>query len=163
MRASLALLVPCLALAGSLSGLLSSGCDADATGAPESGTVNLGPDDGVDFQTGRKKTPGNYANADLVATANGDSGMRLASGGSSPTTSRPLLWFKNAGGLPQQFTDLASVPSSPEPTGSDVILNAKAGYGFLVEAKNGDLVRAWISAASAEDLTLQWARVVPGM
>lgn len=161
MRAHLAVLVPCLALVLAAGAL--PACDSDATGAPDSGTVSLGPDDGVDFQTGKKKSPGNFANADVIVTANGDSGMRMASGGSGPTTSRPLLWFKTAGGLPQAFDALASVPSTPAPTTADVILNAKTGYGFIVEAKGGDLVRGWVSAASASSVTLEWARVVPGM
>jgi len=133
-------------------------CD-DATSPPDSGTVVLTHDDGVDFVNGNLEDPGNFANSDLYATTNGDSGMKLATGGATVIDNRPITWFKNGGGISIEFPDLASVPASPAPTTFTAMLNAKTGYGFLLVAKNGDLVRGWVEEASKSSVRLQWARV----
>lgn len=133
-------------------------CD-DATSPPDAGTVTLKHDDGIDLVNGTLEDPGNYSNSDLYATTNGDSGMKLATGGATVIDNRPITWFKTGGGFAGEFTDLASVPGSPAPTTADPMLHAKAGNGFLLVAKNGDLVRGWVQAASDSSVTLQWARV----
>lgn len=133
-------------------------CD-DATAPPDAGTVTLEHDEGVDFVNGTFEDPGNYANSDLYATTNGDSGMKLATGGANVIDNRPITWFKTGGGLAGEFSDLASVPTTPAPTAADPMLHARLGNGFLLVAKNGDLVHGWISAASATSVTLEWARV----
>lgn len=137
---------------------LAPACD-DATAPPDAGTIVLKHDAGVDFVNGTLEDPGNYANSDLYATTNGDSGMKLATGGATVIDNRPITWFKNGGGLAMAFPDLASVPTSPAPTSADAMLHARTGNGFLLVAKNGDLVRGHVSDASATSLTLQWERV----
>lgn len=139
-----------------VSPLLACGDDA---APPDAGTITLGRDQGVDFGTGKVRDPGNYANADLFATHNGDAGMKLATGGDNPTHNRAITWFRN-GGLPGQFPDLASVPKAPLPTTSDQLVHAKTGNGFLLETADGDHVRGWLATASATSVTLEWQRVI---
>ena len=145
-----------LALALAVSSLIA--CDDDAP-PPDAGTVTLAHDQGVDFGTGRARDPGNFSNSDLFATSNGDTGLKLSSGGDSPTQNRPITWFRSGGGLPAEFADLASVPSSPLPTTADQLIHGKTGNGFLLETADGDHVRGWLAAASATSVTIQWERV----
>jgi hypothetical protein len=132
----------------------------DEAPPPAGGTVTLGADDGVDFHTGLVMSPGNFANSDLFASDNGNSGLKLSSGGDSPTSSRPTLWFRTAGMTLQTFASLADVPAAVPET-SDVLLHAKPGLGFVVETSDGDLVRGWLSAADTESVTIEWTREQP--
>ncbi len=134
-------------------------CD-DATAPPDAGTLTLKHDDGIDFVNGTLEDPGNYANSDLYATTNGVSGMKLATGGATVIDNRPITWFKTGGGLASEFAELAAVPTAPAPTAADPMLHARLGNGFLLVAKNGDLVHGWVAAASENSVTLQWARVL---
>lgn len=149
---------PMLLLAVAVASSLAA-CGDDAA-PPAGGTITLARDEGVDFGTGKVRDPGNYANSDLFATANGDSGMKLASGGDNPTHNRPITWFFTPGGLPSQFPDLASVPRAPLPTGAEQLVHAKTGNGFLLETADGDHVRGWLAAASATSITIEWQRVI---
>jgi hypothetical protein len=125
---------------------LALACGDDAP-PPDAGTATLGRDQGVDFGSGRVRDPGNFGNSDLFASANGDSGMKLASGGASPTDNRPVTWFQTSVGIYTVFPDLAGVPSAPSPTTVDHLVHAKPGYGFLLVTADGDLVRSWLAAA----------------
>jgi hypothetical protein len=146
-------LCTCLTLLAAL-----GACD-DASPPLDQGTVTVGADEGVDFATGALRAPGNYANSDLFFTANGDSGMKATTGGANPADNRPITWFRGGGGIAPTFPDLASVPTSPAPTTHDPLVHARANNGFLLRAKNGDLVRGWLARASAGSVTLQWQRV----
>jgi hypothetical protein len=134
-------------------------CD-DAGAPPDAGNATLAKDQGLDFATGRVRDPGNFGNSDLFASANGDSGMKLASGGASPTDNRPITWFQTSVGIYTEFPDLASVPSAPAPTTVDHLVHAKSGYGFLLVTAQGDLVRGWLRTASATSVTVDWQRVL---
>lgn len=147
------------ALVATLVAAFAGACDDDAP-PPDTGTATLQHDQGVDFGSGRTVTPGNFGNADVYVTTNGDSGMKLATGGSSPVDNRPITWFRTGGGLPAEFADLAAVPSAPEPTTFDANLHVKVGQGFLVKTKRGDLVRGFVASADATTISLAWARVV---
>lgn len=142
-----------------LAPFLSLACDSDPTPPPDAGTVVLAHDGGVDFATGTVVTPGTYANTDLYASTNGDSGMKLATGGPTIVENRPINWFKTGGGIATEFPDLASVPVTPLPTAVDAMLHAKPSLGFLLETAAGDHVRGWISAASSSSVTIEWERV----
>jgi hypothetical protein len=138
---------------------LGLGCGDDGGPPPDAGTVSIANDQGIDFSSGALEDPGNYANSDIFATANGDSGMKVVTGGNNPTHNRPITWFRTGGGIAPQFSDLASVPSAPAPTAYDALVHAKSGNGFLVRAANGDLVRGWLSSATANTITVQWERI----
>jgi len=147
---------PVIALSLLLVTLLACGNDA---APPDAGTVVVAHDQGIDFGTGRLRDPGNYSNCDLFATANGDGGLKLSTGGDLPTDNRPVTWFRTGGGFPQEFADLGSVPTAPLPAAVDGLVHAKPGYGFLLLTADGDHVRGWLEAASGTSVTLQWARV----
>lgn len=153
---------PRLAVAISFSFLVGlaalAACD-DASPPPDEGTVTLAGEQGIDFATGATRVPGNYANSDIFFTQNGDAGMKATTGGDNPTVNRPITWFRTGGQIAQIFPDLASVPTGPAPTTYDALVHAKVQNGFLMRAKNGDLVRGWLAAASAGSVTLQWERV----
>ncbi len=141
---------------------LAVGCDGPGGGAaPDSGTVTLRAEEGVNLVTGAWNEKGNYANSDLYATDNGSGGLKLAPGGDTPTHSRPVEWFQTAGGVYQTFPSLDAVPETL-PTGDASGLplpHAKSHNGFVVQISTGGYVRGWIERADAESLTLQWARV----
>ncbi len=146
------LLVPLLSLA-------SLACDSDPSAPPDSGTVVLATDGGVDFATGLVHSPGTYVNSDLYASPNGESGMKLTTGGPTIIVNRPVSWFKTGGGIATEFPDLASVPVTPLPTTVDAMLHAKTSLGFLLETAAGDHVRGWIASATSSSVTIQWERV----
>lgn len=133
-------------------------CADDASAPPQSGSTTLTKNTGLDFTTGALKNPGTYANSDLYATENGDSGMRLATGGDNPTDNRPSVWFRNAGSVLRTFASLDEVPTDA-PTGVDFMTNAKTGYGFVLESVDGDLIRGWIKSATATSVSIEWDRL----
>ena len=133
-------------------------CADDASPPPMSGSTTLTRNTGLDFTTGALMNPGTYANSDLYATENGDSGMRLATGGDNPTDNRPSIWFRNAGNVLRTFASLSEVPSDA-PTGVDFMTNAKTGFGFVLESVDGDLIRGWISNATATSVSIEWDRL----
>ena len=142
-----------------LAPLFSLACDSEATPPPDAGTVVLAHDEGVDFATGTTVTPGTHSNTDLYASTNGDSGMKLTTGGATIIENRPISWFKTGGGIATEFPDLASVPVTPLPTAVDAMLHAKNSLGFLLETADGDYVRGWISSATSSSVTIEWERV----
>jgi hypothetical protein len=134
----------------------SFGC-ADEFVPPEGGTVTLSANDGVDFHTGLVKDPGNYLNSDLFASENGDSGLKLSTGGDAPTSGRPIIWFRTPGQTLETYESLEEVPLVT-PEREDPLLHAKPGLGFVLETEEGDLVRGWLSAADAGSVTIEWVR-----
>lgn len=149
-------------LATALAAATPVGCDSPGGGvAPDSGTVTLRADEGVDLATGAWQEKGNYASSDLYATNNGSGGLKLAPGGDTPTHSRPVEWFQTSGGVYQTFPSLEAVPATL-PTGSASGLplpHVKSHNGVVVKISTGGYVRGWVEQADAESLTLQWARV----
>jgi hypothetical protein len=139
--------------------LSTAACGDEASAPPQSGSTILTRGTGLDFTTGRLENPGTYANTDLYATENGDSGMRLATGGDSPTQNRPIIWFRNAGMVLETYDSLSEVPTD-RPTGVDFLTNAKTGYGFVLQSIDGDYIRGWISNATATSVSVEWDRLI---
>jgi len=138
--------------------VLVAACDPGSDpGNPASGTVTFGADEGVDLFSGRVRDPGNYANSDLVASKNGD-GLKLSTGGDSPTHNRHVNWFKTGGGVPRSFASLAEVPDErPTELMVDPLVKAKTGNGFLVERADGGFTKGRIVSADATSVTLEFA------
>lgn len=136
-----------------------SACGDEASAPPQSGSTILTKGTGLDFTTGDLENPGTYANTDLYATENGESGMRLATGGDSPTSNRPIIWFRNAGMVLETYGSLSEVPTD-RPTGVDFLTNAKTGYGFVLQSVDGDYIRGWISSATATSVSIEWDRLI---
>lgn len=134
-------------------------CGDEASAPPQSGSTILTKGTGLDFTTGSLENPGTYANTDLYATENGESGMRLATGGDNPTDNRPIVWFRNAGNVLETFASLDEVPTE-RPTGVDFLTNAKTGYGFVLQSVDGDYIRGWISNATATSVSIEWDRLI---
>lgn len=130
----------------------------DETSKPASGTATLTDDTGIDFRTGAVKDPGHYKNADFFAVSLGASGMKVATGGDNPTHNRPIVWFRNAGGVYRTYTNLADVPAEA-PGGVDHLPSAKTGYGFVLESIDGDYIRGWIQSATTTSVTIEWDRL----
>jgi len=133
-------------------------CADEATDPPAAGRVTFARDQGVSFTTGALMAPGNFSNSDVFASANG-SWLKLSSGGSSPTVTRPMAWYVNGGGIPLEFQALSEVPATDPGGGANYIGNAKPHLAFVVETALGDRVRGWIEAGDATSVTLQWERV----
>lgn len=128
-------------------------------GDPVAGTITLGPDEGVDFFSGKLRDPGNYANSDLIASRNAD-GLKLSTGGDSATHSRLVNWFKTGGGVPRTFASLAEVPTDrPGETMNEPLVKAKTGNGFLVERADGGYTKGWIASAVGTSITIEFAPV----
>ncbi|HRE90874.1 MAG TPA: hypothetical protein PK095_17255 [Myxococcota bacterium] len=134
-------------------------CGDEASAPPQSGSTILTDETGLDFTTGQLENPGNFANTDLFATKLGESGMRLATGGDSPTHNRPIVWFRNAGMVLETYASLSEVPTD-RPTGVDFLTNAKTGYGFVLQSVDGDYIRGWISNATATSVSIEWDRLI---
>ncbi|MFT7624175.1 MAG: hypothetical protein ACI9WU_003362 [Myxococcota bacterium] len=125
--------------------------------------ATLLPGQGIDLSTGEVVNKANHANCDLWATE-GHAFMKLSPGGTSPTVGRPLRWFSNSGGFMRTFNSLSEVPLQL-PTaadGSKSIVKAKPWIGFVVQNNLSDsYTRVWISAGSADSLTIQYQTMVP--
>jgi len=134
-------------------------CADEATDPPAAGRITFARDQGVSFTTGALMAPGNFSNSDVFASANG-SWLKLSSGGSSPTVTRPMAWYVNGGGIPLEFQALSEVPTTDPGDATSYIGNAKPHLAFVVETALGDRVRGWIEAGDAASVTLQWERVV---
>ncbi len=147
----LLLILPWVALAA---------CADDPTG-PRAGTLTMGADEGLDFVTGAVRSPGNFQNSDLYASANGDLGLKLMTGGADPTKNRPILWFKGAGGLPATFETFDAVPNTAAAdTDTEQLTHAKAHYGFVLETHTGTQIKGWIAAADKDAVTIQFGPLV---
>jgi len=145
----------CLSLAVAC---VAAGCDSSDPGDPASGEVTFGADEGVDLFSGKVRDPGNYANSDLFASANGD-GLKLSTGGEDIVHSRPVNWFKTGGGVAQRFDSLAEVPTDPPADGAVIepLINARTGNGFVVERADGGYTRGWIKSADTSSVTIEFA------
>ena len=133
-----------------------AGCADGGGGGSAAGAVTFGADEGVDFGSGQVKSPGNYVNSDLFATANGAL-LRLSTGGSSPTKSRPVNWFK-PGGVPWTFESLDEVPDeTPGEAMGLPLLNGAPGNGFVALSMDGAWVKGWIEAIDGSSVTLHFA------
>ena len=128
-----------------------------------SGSLVIGPKEGIDFKTGEKMSPGTFANSDIYAAENGDA-LSLLPGGETSANSRPVNWFQ-PGGTAQHFDSLADVPSDADdiPTGYGFSLpNADIGNAFIVEnARENDAdphtyTKGWISDATASTVTIEF-------
>jgi len=128
-----------------------------------SGSLVIGPKEGIDFKTGEKMAPGTFANSDIYAAENGDA-LSLLPGGATSANSRPVNWFQ-PGGTAQHFDSLADVPEDAGdiPTGNGFSLpNADTGNGFIVEnAREQDdapqtYTKGWISDATASTVTIEF-------
>jgi hypothetical protein len=136
--------------------LVSAACGDEAiVGA--SGTVTLGIEQGVEFIDGTTQSPGNYRDSDLIARKSGTN-ISLATGGSSPTESRPINWFRTDGGVLQRFDTFDAVPSDrPDDTMTTPNLAARAGHGFVVLTSRGTFTRGFIEAADGTSVTITFA------
>lgn len=134
-------------------------CADEASDPPAAGRVTFGRDQGVSFTTGAVMAPGNFSNTDVFASANG-SWLKLSSGGSSPTVTRPMAWYLNGGGIPVEFQAMGEVPDTDPSDSASYIGNAKPHLAFVVETALGDSVRGWIEAGDATSVTLQWERII---
>lgn len=134
-------------------------CADEGSDPPASGRVTFARDQGVSFTSGAVMAPGNFSNTDVFASANG-SWLKLSSGGSSPTETRPMAWYLNGGGIPLEFQAMSEVPSTDPGDTVSYIGNAKPHLAFVVETALGDRVRGWIEAGDASSVTLQWERIV---
>lgn len=147
-----------------LGGALASGlaaCADDATG-PASGTLSIGPDEGLDLVAGRLRSPGNFANSDLYAAANGDQGLELLTGGPNATKNRPVVWFKGGGGLPTTFASFDEVPGTlPDASSTAPMLHAKAHYGFVLQTRTGTYIKGWLEAANGTSVTVRFGPANP--
>jgi hypothetical protein len=131
-------------------------CADDPTG-PRAGMLTMGADEGLDFVAGSVRSPGNFQNSDLYASANGDLGLKLMTGGADPTKNRPILWFKGAGGLPTTFDAFDDVPNTPAAdTDTEQLTHAKTHYGFVLETHTGTQVKGWITVADKDSVTIQF-------
>lgn len=140
--------------------LLLAACDSGGGSLASSGTVVIEAGQGVSFATGQLRSPGNFKNSDLFASANGTA-LKLATGGPSPTTNNPVTWFRTAGGVHETFANLDEVPTTlPTADDTEALVRAAAGNGFVAQAHDGGYVRGWISTADRTSVTLQWRRVV---
>lgn len=135
-------------------------CGDEASAPPQSGSTILTRNTGLDFTTGDLVSPYDF-DTDLYATENGESGMRLATGGKDATHNRPVIWFRNAGGVLRTFASLSEVPTDRPANDSTVPLpNAKTGYGFVLQSIDGDYIRGWISSATATSVSIEWDRLI---
>ncbi|MCA9513552.1 MAG: hypothetical protein KC635_01265 [Myxococcales bacterium] len=132
-------------------------CDSAGGGSHvTSGTVTFSIEQGVDFYSGQVVDHANYQNADLIGTSSG-TGVKLATGGPSPTENRPVNWFLGTGGVHQTFASLAEVPTTrPDSTMTASLVKAKAGNGFVLEAHGGAYVHGWIQSADGQTVTIQF-------
>lgn len=141
--------------------LFAVGCGA---GAEQAGsvsypaTVTFGADQGVDMVAGEHMVPGNFANSDLFAQANGDD-LKLSTGGQTIVASRAAEWFQT-GGVADVFSGLDTVPNTPLPTGSGLpLIHTKAGNGFIIQVSNGTYFKGFVSAASAAAVTIEYGPI----
>ena len=103
--------------------LFAVGCGdgAEQTGSVSyPATVTFGADEGVDMVDGEHMVPGNFANSDLFAQANGDD-LKCSTGGPNAIHLRAAEWFKT-GGFADVFSGLDMVPNTPLPTGEGLPL-----------------------------------------
>ena len=142
--------------------LFAVGCGA---GAEQTGSVSypatatFGADEGVDMVDGEHMVPGNFANSDLFAQANGNN-LKLSTGGPTIVKTRAAKWFLN-GGIADVFSGLDTVPNTPLPTGDGFpLIHAKTGNGFIVEASNGGYFKGYVSAASATSVTIEYEPIL---
>lgn len=143
--------------------VIPSGCDDTVAPSGHASTPNivvLGAETGVEFATAMKMVPGNYANSDVYATANGDH-LKLTVGGPSPTKSRLAHWYKTGGGVNQTFDALAVVPTEipVEEIHEPSLLKAQVGNAFVVETMHGAYVKGWLSQASQDTVTIEFSFV----
>ena len=133
--------------------MTAAGCDdGEVIGA--SGTVTLRVDQGVDLVSGQFQAVGNYRDSDLIARRSG-SRISLVTGGSTPTSNRPINWFMGGGGVLQRFDNLAAVPKdAPGDSMTQPNLGAQMGHGFVVKTAKGSWTRGWVEAADSESATI---------
>lgn len=162
-RMALALAVVALVACDDGGGTSAGGADVQAAGA--TGTVTLGIDGAVVFDTGAVDPTGSHLTADLIAYKSG-SGLDLKSGVPQGTTSRqPLHLLKTAGGVPATFASLDEVPAElPSDTEANAYAaKVKAGMGLVVRnnISAGNTV-VWVEAAEASppSVTIRY-RVIP--
>lgn len=138
--------------------IASVACDSSSEpGDPVAGTITLGPDEGVDLFSGALKEPGHYGNSDLIASRNAD-GLKLSTGGDSPTHNRRVNWFKTGGGVPRTFASLDEVPTDRPTEGmNEPLIKAKTGNGFLVERADGGFTKGWVASAEGTLVTIEFA------
>lgn len=153
-----------LVLALSLT-LFAVGCGDGDEGTSESTsvsypvTVSFGAEEGVDMVAGEHMVPGNFANSDLVAQANGDD-LKLSTGGPNAIHLRAAEWFQN-GGIADVFSGLDTVPNTPLPTGDGLpLIHTKTGNGFIIQASTGTYFKGYVSAASATSVTIEYEPIL---
>lgn len=132
----------------------SGGGDSGVDAALPSGSVTIGPKQGVDFETGLQTDPGTFANSDVYAAENGGA-LNLLAGGETSAKTRAVDW-NVLGGVPQTFASLAEVPSSPLPTTFGTLVNAETGNGGIILNAAGSYTKVWIASATATSVTLQF-------
>ena len=72
--------------------------------------ITLHDGTGIDVVADAFVPDASFANADLFATHNSD-GLRLSTGGPSPTVSRPVNWFIGTDSKPILFSSFADIPA----------------------------------------------------
>ncbi len=140
-----------------LTSVLAVGCGDDVSGPTMSypTIATFGHEVGVDMLTGEIMDPGNFANSDLFAKANGDA-LKLYTGGPTSAKNRPVEWFQT-GGTADHFQSLDEVPNEPLPTADGLPLNqADTGNGFIVIVSSGQPFKGRITAASATSVTVEY-------
>ncbi len=132
-----------------------SACDAEAEVVAVR-VASFGADGGVDMTTGAVQVPGNFANSDLFASANGGH-LKLATGSDKPTTNRPVNWFIGAGGVAATFAGLDDVPDDrPDAATTQALPHAKTGNGFVLMTSRGTWFKGFIREATATQITVEY-------
>ena len=125
----------------------------------DSGTITLGADQGVVFETGEIIPGDKFNQVDLLATENG-SRLRLATGGATTAKPNPVNWFDSSSGIPETFNSLDEVPND-KPTGSTgaSMLKTETGIGFVLEnyvSSYGGYTKGYIRQATATEVVIDY-------
>ena len=140
--------------------VLVAGCDdggdSSVAASTTSGTVTLGADEGIDFNSGEVQRPGNFGNSDIYATRNG-SALKLSGGGPNIVDVRPLTFFQGAGGVFPTYEDIDAVPNVKPVDGQDAVLpKARTGNGFTILNAAGFYSKGFIVSADETSVTIQY-------
>lgn len=140
---------------------VASDVDVTATAGPDlpeplGHVVTLQDGTGIDVAAAALVANASFANADLFATHNGD-GLRLSTGGPSPTVSRPVNWFIGADKKPQLFSTFTGIPAVLRDADMTAALPiAVQRVGFVLQTEDGGWARGWVRDVTWDSFTGQW-------